>query len=149
MSRGQLLSLVLLGGIALGAGAANATPQAHAAPGYSWVNFDGQWFCRSWSASAPVVKVDLPGLAASAGKSQAAVWDYDLADGRAYNVTGQTLTHCTTRWHVDDSMRLLSNDGGWAPNPTGEWPVASDLLAFEQTTHQHVRTASAVLKPVM
>ena len=148
MSRGQLLSLVLLGGIAFSAGAANATPQAHAAPRDTWVNFDGQWFCRSWSASVPVVKVVLPGLAASAGKSQA-VWDYDLADGRAYNVTGQTVTHCTTHWHVDASMRLLSDDSNWAPNPTGEWPVASDLLAFEQTTHQHVRTASVVLKPVV
>jgi hypothetical protein len=143
MSRGQLLSLVLLGGIAFGVGAANAMPQAHAAPRSTWVNFDGQWFCRSWSASTPVVTVLLPGLAASAGMGQA-VWDYDLADGRTSNVTGQTLTHCTTHWHVDAMMHLLSDDGTWAPNPSGEWPVASDLLAFGRTAHQPVRTASVL-----
>lgn len=137
MSRGQLLSLVLLGGIAFSTCAAHtsAQPQSQAAPRYTWVNFDGQWFCRSWSSSVPVVKAILPGMK----NSTAAVrtfWEFDSAGGRAYGVTDQAMTRCTSHWRIDSSMRLLSNDAAWTPNPTGEWPVANDLLTFERTAHQ-------------
>lgn len=137
MSRGQLLSLVLLGGIAFSTCAAhtNALPQAQVASHYTWVNFDGQWFCRSWSSSAPVVKVILPGLKDSVAAVRT-FWEFDPAGGRAFAMTGPAMTRCTTRWHVDSSMRLLTDDAAWAPNPAGEWPVASDLLAFERTAHQ-------------
>ncbi|HEY0726228.1 MAG TPA: hypothetical protein VGD41_20070, partial [Pyrinomonadaceae bacterium] len=62
LSGGRILSLAMLGGMALSTGVANvsALPQAQAAPRYTWINFDGQWLCRSWSSSAPVTKVIVP-----------------------------------------------------------------------------------------
>ena len=36
--------------------------------------------------------------------------------------TGQTLTHCTTRWHVDGSMRLLSDDAPGRRIPLANGP---------------------------
>ncbi|HET9981409.1 MAG TPA: CHAP domain-containing protein [Ktedonobacterales bacterium] len=156
MSGGRILSLALLGGMALTTGVVNASPlpqsQAQDAPRYTWANFDGQWFCRSWSDTAPSVKVITP--AQSASTASPVVWDYDRAAGRAFSLTGAagqtsaTTTKCTTRWRVDGSMRLVSNDSAWAPNPTGAWPTASDLLAFTQSAHQ-VTPRMRALTPVV
>lgn len=153
LSGGRILSLVMLGGLALGTGvaSANPAPQAHAAPRYSWVNLDGQWLCRSWSDSAPVASVIVPGAQDSAGATDAphTVWDLDPTGGRAYGMTGQTTTRCTTHWRIDDALRLVSDDVAWTPNPTGAWPLANDLLTFDRAAHQarpHVRTLTRVVK---
>jgi surface antigen len=146
----------MLGGLALGTGvaSANPAPQAHAAPRYSWVNLDGQWLCRSWSDSAPVASVIVPGAQDSAGATDPTdaphtVWDLDPTGGRAYGMTGQTTTRCTTHWRIDDALRLVSDDVAWTPNPTGAWPLANDLLTFDRAAHQarpHVRTLTRVVK---
>ena len=91
LSGGRILSLVMLGGLALGTGvaSANPAPQAHAAPSYSWLNLDGQWLCRSWSDSAPVASVIVPGAQDSAGAT-------DTTDAPAKGkaeVTGEPLHH--------------------------------------------------------
>jgi surface antigen len=36
------------------------------------------------------------------------------------------VTHCVTKWHVTAGGRLISDAPSWVPNPTGEWPAASD-----------------------
>lgn len=147
LASGRLLSFAVLGGIAFSTGIANASPlpQAQTAPRYTWVNFDGTWFCRSSSESAPAVKVILPGTPDTAVRT---VWDFDAASGRAYGMTGRTTTRCTARWHVDSSMRLISDDTAWAPNPTGEWPLASDLLTVDRGA-PHVRAVTRRLTPVV
>ncbi|HET8908037.1 MAG TPA: CHAP domain-containing protein [Ktedonobacterales bacterium] len=151
LSGGRILSLAMLGGMALSTGVANvsALPQAQAAPRYTWINFDGQWLCRSWSSSAPVTKVIVPGMNNTTGTNHT-VWDFDVAGGRAFGMTGQTTTtRCTTRWHIDSSMRLLSDDAMWTPNPTGDWPIASDLLTLDRTARRVAPlapTTTAVMK---
>lgn len=158
MSGGRILSLALLGGMALTTGVVNASPlpqsQAQDAPRYTWANFDGQWFCRSWSDSAPSVKVMTPAAQITSATPHI-VWDYDHSAGRAFSMTGAagqvsgTTTKCTTRWRVDGSLHLVSDDSAWAPNPTGSWPTANDLLAFTQSAHQvspRVRALTPVVK---
>ena len=156
MSGGRILSLALLGGMALSTGVVNASPlpqpRGQDTARYTWASFDGQWFCRSWSATAPTPKVVIPGAQAATPRT---VWDYDPGAGRAYGMTsmaGQTAasatTKCTTHWRIDRSLRLLSDDSSWAPNPTGAWPTASDLLAFTQSAHQ-VSPRVHALKPVV
>lgn len=147
MSGGRILTLAVLGGMAISTGVTYASPlpQAHVAPQHTWVNFDGQWLCRSWSDSAPVAKMIVPGTR-DAASAVSTLWEFNPAGGRAYGMTAQTMTRCTTHWHIDSSLRLLSDDTAWAPNPTGEWPLASNLLAFDRPTHQvkplvHTRTA--------
>lgn len=144
ISGGRILSLAMLGGLTFGTGVVHANPampQAPVAPvaaRYTWVNFDGQWLCRSWSNATPAVKVIVPHLATSG----ATIWDFDPVGGRAFGMTGdrarQTTTRCTTHWHIDGAIRLLSDDAIWAPNPRGEWPLASDLLAVEQPARVRV-----------
>lgn len=138
MPRRRILTLILMGGVAVSTGAAYASPlpQADTASRYTWTNFDGVWFCRSWSSSAPVVKVILPGTANASAATQT-IWDYDPAGGRAYGLSARALTKCTVHWHVDSALHLVSDDAAWAANPTGEWPLASDLLDTDWATYRH------------
>ncbi|MGE5333268.1 MAG: CHAP domain-containing protein [Nitrososphaerota archaeon] len=149
MSSRRLLSVAMLGGMVFSTGVAYASPlpQSHDAPRYTWVNFDGQWLCRSWSDSAPLVKVIVPG-ATENSSATTSIWDYDPAGGRAYGMTGQAMTRCTAHWHIDSAMRLLSDDADWTPNPTGEWPAASDALAVEWSSH-HLAPRTMTLTPVV
>ena len=158
VSGGRILSLALLGGMALSTGVVNASPlpqsQTRNTPRYTWTNFDGQWFCRSWSDSAPAMAMIVPG-AHDASTTPRTAWDYDSSAGRAYGMTSlagrasSATTRCTTHWRIDGSLHLLSNDSAWAPNPTGVWPTASDLLDFTRSTHQvspRVRNLTPVVK---
>lgn len=116
-SSGRLLSLALLGGITLSAGAGAVEAQsntAQAAPRFTWLTLSGQWFCRSWSGNK------------GTGISSEDAWGVDMMAGRADAEDGDTTTHCTTNWHVDANGTLISDDSTWAPNPSGEWPELDD-----------------------
>jgi surface antigen len=152
MSRAQMLSFALMGGLALSTGVSYASPlpQRHEAPRYTWISFDGQWLCRSWSNSGPLVN-STPQSTSYGNISvvAATAWDYDPFGGRAYSNPGQAMTRCTTHWHIDSALRLVSDDSSWTPNPTGAWPFADDLLTFNVTTHPlppSARSLTPVLK---
>jgi hypothetical protein len=142
----------MLGGMTLSTGVVNASSlpqsQTHAAPQQSWVNFDGQWLCRSWSNSAPATTVITPTTHAAMGMAQTA-WEFDVAGGRAFGMAPQATTQCTTHWRIDGSLRLLSDDASWTPNPSGAWPLADDIWTVDKPVRPvttAARTLAAVVK---
>ena len=119
LSGGRILSLALLGGIALSPIGAPAE-SAHAAPkpDATWLTLNGPWLCRDWAA-------DSSGFAASRAPAGAIEASYTSADNTGY-ATGEATVHCTRLWHVDAQGRLVSGSPAWVPNPTGAWPTSAE-----------------------
>ncbi|HEY7976313.1 MAG TPA: CHAP domain-containing protein [Ktedonobacterales bacterium] len=144
---GRLLSVALLGGLALNAGGApietmDAHGQSHTS--LTWLTLENGWLCRSWSAPlaasatgiSPVVMgstantiplaftTQRPGATAGADFApsvQAVDSLVSVSRGIQRNVK-----HCTTQWHISADGHLISDATTWAPNPTGEWPALSE-----------------------
>ncbi len=142
---GRLLSVALLGGLALNnAGAPIETMDAHGRSqvAQTWLSLENGWLCRSWSDSLaastasipPVVmspSADAVPLALKTQSQPSASADFAhgalafdtiaLGQGKPHGVT-----HCSTQWHISADGRLISDAPSWVPNPTGEWPTLAD-----------------------
>ena len=161
-SGGRLLSVALLGGLALNAaGAPIDTMDAHGQENASqtWLTLQNGWLCRTWSDSLAASIASVPPLVTNAAtttapmalKSQSlhatgtgfasAALAFDsvaIGQGQPHGVT-----HCVTKWHVSANGRLISDAPSWVPNPTGDWPAASDrtLTAPLRMTSPQARLA--------
>lgn len=141
---GRLLSVALLGGLALNAaGAPVDTMDAHAGQHASqtWLSLENGWLCRSWSASLAASTASIPPVvmsptsdavplalatqgqySASADFARGMLAFDTIAHGQG---TQRSVTHCATQWHISADGRLISDAPSWVPNPTGEWPAPS------------------------
>ncbi|HEX8995864.1 MAG TPA: CHAP domain-containing protein [Ktedonobacterales bacterium] len=148
---GRLLSVALLGGLALNAaGAPIDTMDAHGSQraSQSWLSLQDGWLCRSWSASLAASTASIPPVVMSPSadavpltlttQSQHSI-SADAARGglafdtmtlgqRTHQGTHQGVTHCSTLWHISADGRLVSDAPSWVPNPTGEWPAPADRI---------------------
>ncbi len=141
---GRLLSVALLGGLALNASGAptdkmdalgsSTTPQ-------TWLSLANGWLCRSWSVSLAASASSIPAVVMSP-TADAIPLSYTTQSQRAsaslahdllaFNSVSQgqgkqrTVTHCATQWHIGADGRLISDAPGWVPNPTGAWPALSE-----------------------
>lgn len=142
---GRLLSVALLGGLALnGVGAPVETMDAHgrSQATQTWLTLENGWLCRSWSAplaastasippvvmspTADAVPLALktpsqPSTGADFAHATLAFDTIALGQGQPHGVT-----HCSTQWHISADGRLISDVPSWVPNPTGEWPALAD-----------------------
>lgn len=147
---GRLLSVALLGGLALnGVGAPLETMDAHAhtTDSQSWLTLENGWLCRSWSAplAASTQAVDVPPVVmgsnadvvplTSTAQSDSALTSMLTAARSAMTFSQQGLeqktasrvTHCSLQWHISSDGRLVSDASSWVPNPTGAWPELTTM----------------------
>ncbi len=146
---GRLLSVALLGGLALNAGGAPIDMMdAHGAKAASqtWLTLENGWLCRSWSAplAASVETASIPPVVMSptadaiplslttqglrtegADFAQGALTSTTLALGQGAQ---RNVTHCASQWHISADGRLISDASAWVPNPTGDWPSLNDTV---------------------
>lgn len=143
---GRLLSVALLGGLALnGVGAPLETMDAHAHTftSQSWLTLENGWLCRSWSAplATSTQVVDLPPVVmgpntdsvplASTTQSDSALTSMLTSARGAMTFsqqgfeqkTASRVTHCSLQWHISSDGHLISDASSWVPNPTGAWPA--------------------------
>ncbi|HZC05495.1 MAG TPA: CHAP domain-containing protein [Ktedonobacterales bacterium] len=147
---GRLLSVALLGGLALNiSGAPIDTMDAQGQPhntSLSWLTLENGLLCRSWSAplAASVEAASIPSipsvvvnpaanavpLSFSTQSQRTSVTNATRAASaqRQSQETQRPTKHCTAQWHIDTSGRLISDASTWAPNPTGEWPTLTDSV---------------------
>ena len=137
---GRLLSVALLGGLALNAaGAPIDTMDAHAQPAASatWLSLENGWLCRTWDAPLGASASALPPVVMSA-TADAVPLDFTTRHQRSTSAnfaqsllnidvltqgTQRNVKHCSTQWHINSKGRLISDASAWVPNPTGDWPA--------------------------
>ncbi|HET9109561.1 MAG TPA: CHAP domain-containing protein [Ktedonobacterales bacterium] len=138
---GRLLSVALLGGLALNAaGAPVDTMDAHGSQhntSLSWLTLENGQLCRTWNAplAASVEAARVPSIVVNS-VADALPLSFSTQSQPASTTSAQfqaqgtqrATKHCTTQWHIDASGRLISDASTWAPNPTGEWPTLTNSV---------------------
>ncbi|MFI5276348.1 MAG: hypothetical protein ACHQ1E_03705, partial [Ktedonobacterales bacterium] len=140
---GRLLSVALLGGLALNAAGAPIetieTIDAHAQQAVSanWLTLENGWLCRTWSAPLSASPSSIPPIVMSSTadavplsfptqsqRSTGASFAQSISNTATLGQGSQRgLTHCSTQWHIASDGRLISDAAAWVPNPTGDWPA--------------------------
>lgn len=140
---GRLLSVALLGGLALNAAGAPIetieTIDAHAQQAVSanWLTLENGWLCRTWSAPLSASPSSIPPIVMSSTadavplsfptqsqRSTGASFAQSISNTATLAQGSQRgLTHCSTQWHIASDGRLISDAAAWVPNPTGDWPA--------------------------
>ena len=137
---GRLLSVALLGGLALNAaGAPIETMDAHAQPAASatWLSLEDGWLCRTWAAPLGASASALPPVVMSAA-ADAVPLDFTTQHQHSTSANfapsmlninvltrraSHSVKHCSAQWHMASDGRLISDASAWVPNPTGDWPA--------------------------
>ncbi len=161
---GRLLSVALLGGLALNAGTSPAETlettgiQGRQSTAQTWLTLEQGWLCRSWNPSQAPGASDSQGIppvvmdsaasavplamtpqsqrltrmgamsAATVAQTASALGASVLGVTAFVRQTRQSVTHCTSQWHISADGRLISDAAAWTPNPTGEWPALTDAV---------------------
>jgi len=124
-SGGRILSLALLSGMTLAptGGHAQSVATVQTPVSRSWLSLDSLGLCRHWVTFTPSgtsVAAPSDSMTAALMREQTSVSTNQIS-----GVTMSQTTHCTTKWHVDQSGRLISDAPEWVSDPTGAWPTTS------------------------
>ena len=137
---GRLLSVALLGGLALNAAGApieSIDAQAQQAASSTWLTLENGWLCRTWSAPLSASASTIPPVVMNS-TADAVPLSFTTQSQRPTGVTfaqsmqdtttlaqgtQRGVMHCSTQWHVASDGRLISDASAWVPNPTGDWPA--------------------------
>ena len=135
-SPGQMLSMALLGGVALtgtvgGVALAAPAPSRAVATPASALSLQLPWLCRAWPTSG-------------AASRNASV----MASGqRALFVGAGAVVHCTLRWHINAQGQLRSDDSAWVADDQGAWPADTNVsLSAPTLTMNGIAAAQRVAR---